>query len=179
MNTFFTADTHFGHTNIIKHSHRPFTSVEEMDQKIIDNWNCFVNENDEVWHLGDFNFRSIVKTDHYLKQLNGRINIIWGNHDDEFAKKYRHLFYSFQDVKYLKLSGEKITLNHYAQRVWRNSGHGSWHLFGHSHGDLPNIGKSMDVGVDCYSYCPMHFDEVKAYMDKQEVTHHHFDHDNN
>lgn len=47
---YFTADTHFGHKNIIKHAKRPFNNVTQMDQIIIDNWNTRVNENDIVYH---------------------------------------------------------------------------------------------------------------------------------
>ena len=45
---FFTADTHFGHANVIKHDDRPFKTVEEMDKAIIDNWNSVVGDKDEV-----------------------------------------------------------------------------------------------------------------------------------
>jgi len=31
MNIWFTADTHFGHLNVIKFCNRPFTSAEEDD----------------------------------------------------------------------------------------------------------------------------------------------------
>ena len=36
---FFTADPHFGHTNIIRYENRPFASAEEMDQELIRRWN--------------------------------------------------------------------------------------------------------------------------------------------
>jgi len=173
MKVYFTSDTHWGHKRIIEHSHRPFSSVEEMDDILIQNWNKVVRPNDTIYHLGDFNFRSIRTTDDYLTYLNGHIHIVWGNHDDQFAKKYKHRFASYCDAKYLRLNGEKITLYHYPQRAWRFSQHGGWHLFGHCHGSLPNLGRSMDVGVDCWNYTPASFEEIEAYMVKQEVTLHH------
>ena len=55
--TFVIADPHFGDPNIIKFENRPFPSVEEMDQTLIDNWNYRVEEPDDtVYVLGDFSF---------------------------------------------------------------------------------------------------------------------------
>lgn len=53
----FTADQHFGHANVIKHSQRPFSSIEEMDATLIKNWNRCVKKGDDVFHLGDFAWR--------------------------------------------------------------------------------------------------------------------------
>ena len=36
MTLFFTADTHFGHYNIIRHCSRPFETAAEMDETIIE-----------------------------------------------------------------------------------------------------------------------------------------------
>ncbi len=173
MSVFFTADTHWGHSKIIEHSHRPFASVEEMDAILIQNWNKVVGDHDEVYHLGDFNFRSNFTTVDYINQLNGHIHIIWGNHDDKFAKKFTYLFASCHEALYLRLYDAKITLYHYPQRTWRFSQHGGWHLFGHCHGSLPNLGRSMDVGVDCWNYTPVAFEVIREYMVKQDVTLHH------
>lgn len=173
MSVFFTADTHWGHKKIIERCWRPFTSVEEMDEILIQNWNKTVKSSDDVYHLGDFNFRSKLTTFDYFSQLNGHLHIIWGNHDDDFARKYKHLFASHQDTKYLRLHGEKISLFHYPQRAWRNSHHGAWHLFGHCHGSYPGLGKSIDVGIDVWKYAPVSFEELREYMAKQEVTLHH------
>jgi calcineurin-like phosphoesterase family protein len=181
MTTFFTADTHFGHAKIIEHSKRPFASIEEMDEMLIQNWNKTVSPKDDVWHLGDFNFKSSKSTHYYRNCLNGHVHIVYGNHDDKYAKRAQliaqrsghTIFSTEQEVKYLRLNDERITLYHYAQRVWRNSHHGAWHLFGHSHNGLPRYHRSMDVGVDACNYTPISFDEIKVYMDTQVFTLHH------
>ena len=53
MAVFFIADTHFRHRNIIKHDGRPYSSVDEMNEALITNWNAKVKPNDSVYHLGD------------------------------------------------------------------------------------------------------------------------------
>ena len=50
---YFTADTHFGHYNVIRFCDRPFASAEEMDKAMIQNWNDRVTGNDTVYILGD------------------------------------------------------------------------------------------------------------------------------
>jgi hypothetical protein len=57
-----------------------------------------------------------------------------------------------------------IVLCHYAMRVWDRSAHGSWHLYGHSHGTLPGRGFSFDVGVDCTAFRPLSLEEVARRM---------------
>lgn len=53
---YFTADTHFGHENVIRFCDRPFSSANEMDEAMIANWNARVRGNDTVYILGDMFF---------------------------------------------------------------------------------------------------------------------------
>jgi hypothetical protein len=84
--TWFTADTHFGHSNIIRHCTRPFGTVEEMDASLIATWNAVVRKDDDIWHLGDFAYRAAKAPADYLRRLNGRKHFVWGNHDTEQSK---------------------------------------------------------------------------------------------
>lgn len=146
---YFTADTHFGHKNVAVH--RKFESVELMDAALINQWNAVVKPQDTVYHLGDFAFGKDFRG--YLGLLNGHIRLILGNHD-ELSKVSRCSFASVDStrlVRYRFPDEEKrqyVWLSHYAHRVWDRSHYGSWHLYGHSHGKLPSLGLSMDVGVD-------------------------------
>jgi len=82
--TFLIADTHFGHRNILnleKDRWSSFSSIEERDEYIVHQWNSVVSEGDRVYHLGDFAMpRGALRK--YLPQLNGRIKLISGNHDE-------------------------------------------------------------------------------------------------
>ena len=75
------SDTHFGHAKIIEYAGRPFKSVPEMDEIIIENWNKRVDKKDQVVFLGDFAFANAEITKIYRKRLNGEIIMIMGNHD--------------------------------------------------------------------------------------------------
>ena len=66
--------------------------------------------------------------------------------------------------------GERfIVLFHYAMRVWNASHYGTWHLYGHSHGDLPDdeTSLSFDVGVDCHNFYPLSYSDVTGIMSKK------------
>lgn len=82
MTIFFTADTHFNHANVINFESRPFASVEEMDEVLIENWNRAVTPNDEVWVLGDYSLPTgREKALSYLSKLHGTKYLVTGNHD--------------------------------------------------------------------------------------------------
>lgn len=181
MNLFAVSDTHFSHKNIIKYSNRPFANVEEMDEKMIEAWNNIVKPGDVVYHLGDFAFLRWEEINKFVKRLNGQVHLILGNHDKEIRKhqKERGAFATIQDYKEIKVDDTKVILFHYGQRVWNTSHYGAIHLYGHSHGNLPPHGKSVDVGVDAKwiteEYRPIHMDEIMSFMKKQEtaiVDHH-------
>lgn len=180
----FCSDLHFGHNNIIKYSNRPFSSVGDMNEGLIRNWNAVVKPDDTVWYLGDLSFSKYNETKNILRRLNGRKHLIMGNHDGDIERNWddlldNNLVDSIQHYKELKAGGQLFILFHFGQRVWNKSHHGSIHLYGHSHGSLPPHGKSVDVGVDCKEitseYRPVSLDEVVAYMSnrKGEVVDHH------
>jgi calcineurin-like phosphoesterase family protein len=191
MNTFFTADTHFNHANIIKYCHRPFATAGEMNQVLIDKWNDTVGPDDTVYHLGDFAYGTPDQVFDLVKALNGQIYVIWGNHDQPLrrltSQMRRHYGRHYDAIKdrltilghhaEIEIEGQEITLNHYAMRVWNKSHHGSWQLYGHSHGSLPDDPtlRSIDVGVDVHNYRPISFHEVSTYMAKKNwmaIDHH-------
>jgi len=156
----FTSDLHLGHLKIIEYSNRPFSSVEEMDNKIIDNWNSIISQNDTVYHLGDFCFNNRQK---YNQRLNGNIIFIKGSHDKGTTHPYLIII---EPKNLLDEYGNQrtIVLCHYAMRSWPLSHYASWHLFGHHHGKLEPYGLSFDVGIDCWNYFPISLDTVESKM---------------
>ena len=51
MNKWFIFDTHFSHANIIRYAGRPFQSVDEMNMRLIENWNALVKPQDTGFFL--------------------------------------------------------------------------------------------------------------------------------
>ena len=165
-----TSDTHFRHANIIKYCKRPFASVEEMDQKLLENINAKVKKNDTLYHLGDFAKSDVA---YFRNRINcDNIILILGNHDR--IPYTSPLFRAVKDMHVIKttIDGEPkdIVLCHYALKVWNKSHYGAWHLYGHSHGDLPDdeTALAFDAGVDCHNYSPINLADIKAIMDKKK-----------
>lgn len=165
---YFTSDTHFGHENIIRFCKRPFVDAQQMDEVMIANWNAVVSEKDEVYHLGDFSFRSAKAAPTILDRLKGRIHLIHGNHDSNQIKKLPR-FLTSQPYAEIKVDGENVVLCHYALRTWNKAHYGAYHLYGHSHGGLPGIGRSLDVGVDVWGFRPVTLAEIKERL--TEMSH--------
>lgn len=183
MKTFFTSDTHFGHNNIIKYTQRPFANSREMDEAMIARWNEAVDERDTIYHLGDFSLSDAKFVEHIFPRLNGRIKVL-GNHwhhDKRWIPQGfgKTRFVSASEIpveilppivvlsfKHIRNKGrpQVIVLCHYAMAKWDRGHHGSWHLYGHSHGAYSNGGLSMDVGVDCNDFRPFSLEEVTERM---------------
>jgi calcineurin-like phosphoesterase family protein len=148
---YLTSDTHYSHFNIIRYTNRPFLTVKEMDEQLLENTNKLVKENDRLFHLGDFAKQNAPYYRDKIKCKN--VFLIRGNHD-RLKLWEEHLFSGVADLKEVKtdINGEikGIVLCHYAMRVYNKSHHGSYHAFGHSHSTLPDDPNtlSMDVGVD-------------------------------
>ena len=159
----FTADSHFGHANIIKLCNRPFQDIREHDEDLIARWNAVVRPDDILWHLGDCCYRSAKAPSSYLSRLHGRKHLVRGNHDVHQISSAAG-WESIQEMAHIKVDDRRITLCHYAMRVWPASHHGSLHLYGHSHGRLPGDRQSLDVGVDCWDFYPVGMEQILERM---------------
>lgn len=150
-----------------------------MDEDLIAKWNAKVSKSDTVFHLGDFGFATEQYLEGVIKRLNGNKNLILGNHDKTIRKSrtLQGLFTSVRDFSEIDLNRQKIVICHYPLMAWNKSHYGSWQLHGHCHGSLPVdlTQKRIDVGVDCFNYTPVSFDEIKVIMDPRKyipVDHH-------
>ena len=166
---YYIADTHFGHDNIRRLSNRPFNSIEEMDKAIIDNWDSKVTDNDNVYILGDFSYKSEDPIE-YLKKLNGRKHLIVGNHDNILLKNpaCKKYFVEIADMKMVDDNGTQIVLCHYPLVEWNGYYRNVLHFYGHVHNTYHNettryardMKNAYNVGVDVIGFAPCTLNEI-------------------
>lgn len=136
MATYFIADTHFGHKNALAFDNRPFKTIEDHDNALIENWNNAVGIDDDVYILGDISWHNATKTIDIIKQLNGKLHLIKGNHDGKLLRNrdLRSRFVEIVDYKEISLDdGKGIVLSHYPIPCFKNHYYGWYHLYGHVH----------------------------------------------
>ena len=155
---YFIADTHFSEENIMRYENRPFANVTEMNDELLVRWNGVVNQDDQVYILGDFGADGQER--YILNQLNGKKYLIKGNHDVKPNQYYRDS--GFEEVydhpiiikNFWILSHEPLYMN-------RNMPYAN--LFGHVH-DSPIIktcsGYHYCVSVERINYTPISFEDV-------------------
>lgn len=173
--TWFTADTHFGHGNIIKYSGRPFKTAEEMNTALINNWNARVGRRDTVFFLGDFccvgkerGVEGLRKTaEEWEALLHGKIVFIAGNHDHNNTVKHMLNYASYPVTRLLQaflihrpndrdvdwgLVPEELVLCGHVHEKWKVK-----HEFGKTF---------INVGVDQNSFMPWRADEIAEFYYK-------------
>ncbi len=180
-NVFFTSDTHFNHANIIKHCDRPFSSVDEMNEVIINNWNSVVKTNDIVFHLGDFAFGGVGVWQTIRGRLNGKIIIIKGNHDNQnWSSSFNALFSEISRCLLVRIENQLIYLTHFPLLCFDgDANYDTWNLYGHVHTrpnaesrDLERVRTlcyptQYDVGVDNNHFAPVSFYQVRDVINKR------------
>jgi calcineurin-like phosphoesterase family protein len=154
---FFTGDHHFGHANILRYCKRSFSNIEEHDAALIKLWNSVVQEDDMVYHLGDFTLGDWQKAMILFKQLHGWIHVLdnrW-HHDKRwigqmpYYSKSHPVIIEPPIVVYEKAFEDRpIIICHYPFEEWDRKHYQSFHFHGHSHGTLPKKNYRLDVGVD-------------------------------
>lgn len=160
MKRWVIADTHFGHTNIIDYCNRPFSSVEEMDEVIIDNWNSVVGEKDLVYHLGDFAFGkgSRERIADYRAKLNGQIFLFRGNHDRQTKTWYNRMGFDFVAGGDYWLYEPNILLSHKPYPIRKPM----INIHGHTHNLMHLVESNLYycVSVENINYTPIDLDEL-------------------
>ncbi|MCI8973281.1 MAG: hydrolase [Lachnospiraceae bacterium] len=170
---YFTADLHFYHEKIIKHTKRPYHTVDEMNKSLIKRWNDKISYDDEVYILGDFTLKGAEAASAILYSLKGKKHLIRGNHDCfvDSGGFDRSLFASVQDYMELTCQNTQFVLFHYPILEWHGFGKGAVMLHGHQHNhkeyNIDNKKSSIlryDVGVDANDMSSVSMEELIAFL---------------
>jgi calcineurin-like phosphoesterase family protein len=174
---YITADTHLGHTNILKYDGRPFDTIDDHDNAIIRRWNSKVKPNDTVYHLGDVALTSISRAARVVHALNGRIILIKGNHESTALDLHKrdNVFEAVHSYYELKDHGDLFCLFHYPIHEWNKCHHGAYMLHGHTHGNdsYSNRYRILNVGINLHGYYPLSLDEIREMLSDRVIRSHH------
>lgn len=169
---YLISDTHFCQKSIIPYCKRPFGSIDEMNEKIIENWNSIITNKDTVYFLGDFSFGTPNETRDICNRLNGYKIIIRGNHDRDTDVEYfkeigfsqvfdtpQRLYYTdqYSDMKYVILSHEPQYIN---DNEFNIHGHIHDSLLSSEYPDM-NQDNHLCVCVERINYTPILFDNIQ------------------
>jgi len=151
MGVFFIADTHFGEERTLQLWKRPFSSVTDMDRRMIANWNGVVSDGDTVHHLGDFGFYDRITG------LNGNIIFLPGNYDDpELVEAMSKTCEIIEPNTVVEIDGNRFQLVHEPDEAEA----GKFFLFGHIHKSQMVKRNGLNVGVDCHNFYPIDLETV-------------------
>lgn len=166
------SDTHFGHDNIIEYCDRPFSSVEEMNERLVENWNKTVEEDDEVLFLGDLTIAGTAEAFlKWISRLNGEIVFVVGDHDHEVMTTIDDV--TVCEYFHLEHEGHTFYCIHDPANAPRNWD--EWLLHGHHHNNWPDKfpfvnphGGLINVSVELLNYTPLSFDSLIQYLEQDE-----------
>ena len=141
---FYISDLHLFHEASIRFDQRPFSSVEEMHEIILENWNKRITNGDTVYILGDISLRGrnedLIA---FVAKLKGKKVLVKGNHDDLSDYRYQQLFHEIVDYKEIRDAYDgtnyKLVLCHYPLFSWKDMGKGSILLYGHTHNSQEDV----------------------------------------
>lgn len=182
MAIYFTADTHFGHENIIRYCKRPFHSAAEMNEAIFSAWAGMVCPEDTIYHLGDVAFGSreaVKKIIERVRHLPGHKYLVPGNHDHRHMDLISTAFEEvLPDLTQVSLTPRNqgasvsVVLCHYPMMTWNHAFQGSIQLYGHVHNRIRPSRQQCDVGVDAWGYAPVRFEHVLSRLQQAPVHTH-------
>lgn len=163
-NIWFTSDNHWNHRRIIELAERPFTSLKEMNDLMVNNWNKVVKPGDTVYHLGDFGFGNKDELEFILNSLNGNKILIRGSHDRS-AVKLNGWLSILRSVVIYASHNISLALIHDPSK-WKGHSPVEQKLIvvhGHWHGRKflnPTKFPLFDVSVEAHKYTPVNIMEI-------------------
>jgi calcineurin-like phosphoesterase family protein len=171
MVQFVTSDTYLGREKILSIFKRPFKTVEEMNETIIDRWNSKVSKGDIVYHLGNFFWDPMTATD-YIESLNGKI-VIFPTQNDlaaiELSRSHPEKIELYTS-SILEIPESGIVMGHYPMEDWNGKKNGTVHLHGHSleYKTDFSIMKRVNCCTDSWDFYPVEIGAIFDFISNYE-----------
>lgn len=171
MSNFYIADWHYNHRNCLAFDNRPFTSIEQMNEALVERWNSVVKPDDTVYVLGDMFWCNSEMAISVLDSLSGRVFLVKGNHDRCHIKKFTDKFVKVAEYMEIEDNGRNVVLSHYPIPCFKNHFYGWYHLYGHVHNSFEFNMMEHDKFLmqELYSR-PCHMFNVGAMMPWMDYT---------
>lgn len=151
---FLISDLHLNHARILRHCHRPFSSLRHMNRDLVERWNGVVGLDDTIYHLGDFSIRG--RPGRWISRLNGRKVFIRGNHDSVLLSAKGHSTISRKGYRFFLVHDPRD-----APPSWDG-----WVVHGHTHNKIERypfingVEKTINVSCECTGYAPVSLDQI-------------------
>ena len=129
---YYISDMHFEHNNVIRYDNRPFDTITQMDEVLINNWNARISDKDTVYVLGDAFFKGEERSLEILRQLKGRKHLIKGNHD-RVKGRLGQEWESIQNYAEITDGEYFVVMSHYPMMFYNRQHYGAVMLYGHVH----------------------------------------------
>jgi calcineurin-like phosphoesterase family protein len=133
-----------------------------MNNEILNRWNNTVTNEDIVYYLGDLSLKDPYL---WLKQLNGNIVLIRGNHDTHLKRTVTS--------KIITYDGEKLLLIH--APYWIDREWDGWIIHGHHHNNemvnFPHYNptkKMFNVSAELINYTPVELGKLLSMRSNNE-----------
>ena len=111
---YFSSDFHFMHNRPFIYEPRGFSSVHEMNETIIKNFNEVMDWTDTLYILGDCFLNDNEEGMRLMRRVPGKVHIIWGNHctsTRQTLMEQEFICHGYATV--IKLNGYSFYLSHY------------------------------------------------------------------
>lgn len=174
---YLIADLHLYHKNIIDYCNRPFKSIDEQIEAIVNNWNKVVSSSDTTFILGDIDLlrprsskERMNKVSSIIQSLNGIKYLIKGNHDELPDEWYLDNGISWVS-KYPIIYEEWYILSHYPLFVNEKLPYINIHGHVHNTQHRPECAivcksKYVNVSIEVIDYTPISFEKIRSYVEQ-------------
>lgn len=190
-NVYFTSDLWLGRENILKIANRPYESLEEMENDIIEKWNSIIKDDDTVYVLNNFAVDPYTAA-RALKDLNGNIILMNpnsaltyaftgdGNKDnidlDELISSDGKIVCTSQTI--IEDASNDVVICYWPMSEWNGKESGTLHIYGYSYpimkgkkGNMTDIAVEdeittgrINVCMDKWNFYPVSLKAIKSYI---------------